>query len=360
MAAAGRFPRLLFAPRPPLPPAVHVHVSLRWPQFERLAASRRHLHAGCTGGYSSSARAEQPCARLASALPKYVEEHGHGWVPAGYLTADGYELGADAVRARQLARKRRLGGASEAALLEAGFELDYKEHQWNRAATALLCFRGLHGHLRVPFAFAVPEEEPWPRQCWGMALGKRVNRIRGRQDFVLRRPERREWLDKQGFVWEEREHRWTEEIQPALQCFRGLHGHLRVPRPFVVPEEAVWPQQCWGMRLGETVNRIRTKEGHPERREWLDCIGFVWDEPEHKWSHEVQPALQCFRGLHGHLRVPFAFAVPEEEPWPRQCWGMALGRTVSGIRSRQDFVLRRPERREWLDKQGFVWGGLEH
>jgi hypothetical protein len=49
---------------------------------------------------------------------------------------------------------------------------------------------------------------------------------------------------------------------------------------FVVPSEAPWPEACWEMKLGQTVNVIRAREhfvkDRPERREWLDSIAFVW------------------------------------------------------------------------------------
>ena len=47
--------------------------------------------------------------RLAAALPGYVEEYGHGWVPRSYVRpADGYAMGIDAARARTLWRKGAL------------------------------------------------------------------------------------------------------------------------------------------------------------------------------------------------------------------------------------------------------------
>jgi hypothetical protein len=50
---------------------------------------------------------------------------------------------------------------------------------------------------------------------------------------------------------------------------------------FVVPSKAPWPEACWGMKLGQTVSNIRASEDfvkdEPERRAWLDSLGFVWD-----------------------------------------------------------------------------------
>jgi hypothetical protein len=72
-----------------------------------------------------------------------------------------------------------------------------------------------------------------------------------------------------------------KEVQPALLAYREVFGDLRVAQSFVVPSEAPWPEACREMRLGETVDTIRAREvfvkDRPERRAWLDSIGFVWD-----------------------------------------------------------------------------------
>jgi hypothetical protein len=76
----------------------------------------------------------------------------------------------------------------------------------------------------------------------------------------------------------------------VLTTFGELHWKaewLPVPKSFVVPSEAPWHKRCWGMTRGHTVVNIRAYEvfvkDEPERREWLDSIGFVWDEHEHRW-----------------------------------------------------------------------------
>jgi len=80
-----------------------------------------------------------------------------------------------------------------------------------------------------------------------------------------------------GFVWDDLERRW-EEVRAALLVYQEVHGDLEVPRRFVVPSEAPWPEEAWGMKLGFRVNHIRHREdyvkGFPERRVELDALGF--------------------------------------------------------------------------------------
>ena len=113
-----------------------------------------------------------------------------------------------------------------------------------------------------------------------MKLGHRVNDIRHSEHFVKHHPERRAELDALGFVWDDLERRW-EEVHAALQAYKELHGDLEVPYAFVVPSEAPWLEEAWGMKLGYRVNNIRGKEDyvkhHPERRAELDALGFRWN-----------------------------------------------------------------------------------
>jgi hypothetical protein len=116
----------------------------------------------------------------------------------------------------------------------------------------------------------------------------------------------------------------------------------------------------WGMKLGNIVNNIRARRTYlsddkPERKDWLDEIGFVWDDLERRWevAHTV---LTLYKEEHGDLNVPQAFVVPSSAPWAEETWGMHLGSRVSNIRSRGDYLRDdKPERKDWLDEMGFRW-----
>ena len=103
--------------------------------------------------------------------------------------------------------------------------------------------------------------------------------IRYEETYVKDHPERRAELDALGFVWDDLERRW-EEARAALLAYQEVHGDLEVPYAFVVPSEAPWPEEVWGMKLGSRVNTIRNDEiyvkDHPERRAELDELGFRW------------------------------------------------------------------------------------
>ena len=67
--------------------------------------------------------------------------------------------------------------------------------------------------------------------------------------------------------------------------YRSIHGDCLVSRRYVVQHgnSTQWPEQYWGLKLGEMIERVRNKgtfiNDYPERRQMLDELGFVWDVP---------------------------------------------------------------------------------
>jgi hypothetical protein len=143
------------------------------------------------------------------------------------------------------------------------------------------------GNLLVPQKFEVPQSDPWPQETRGTKLGLAVNAIRGRNQFLKSEPERRAWLGSMGFVWQVRVRPGTgnaqwEIVKSALTVYKKEHGNLLVKRSFVVPQGDPWPQETRGTKLGRAANAIRNQDqflksgSGPERRDWLDSMGFVW------------------------------------------------------------------------------------
>jgi hypothetical protein len=139
------------------------------------------------------------------------------------------------------------------------------------------------GNLLVPKIFKVPEGGPWPKETWGMKLGLAVTNIRSRNNYLKSGsgPERRAWLEGIGFLWQARAVQW-EIAKTALGVYNEEKGNLLVPKIFKVPEGSPWPKETWGMKLGEAVHQIRSRNQYlksgsgPERRAWLEGIGFLW------------------------------------------------------------------------------------
>ena len=105
----------------------------------------------------------------------------------------------------------------------------------------------------------------------------------------------------------------------SLETFREMYGHLRVKGTFVVPSEAPWPEDAWGLPLGSHVKDLRRqkcKNKVVRLREKLDEIGFIWtgasaaEENRREAFMVVFHALETYRSIYGHLQVPASYEVP--------------------------------------------------
>jgi hypothetical protein len=225
---------------------------------------------------------------------------------------------------------------------------------------ALQCFCEIHRHPLVPVKLVVPLDEKWPVECHGMKLGAEANSLRVKFKRGTINESDRSVLTEIGSVFDYNAWKWEHRVQSGFVTYKEEQGDLNVPREFVIPSSAPWAEETWGMKLGTIVNTIRDqgiylRDDKPERKEWLDEIGFVWDDLERRWE-AAQTVLTVYKEEHGDLNVPFRFVIPSSAPWAEETWGMKLGSIVSHIRSRRDYLSDdNPERKQWLDDMGFRW-----
>jgi hypothetical protein len=195
------------------------------------------------------------------------------------------------------------------------------EYGWENMKLALETHRKFHGDLRVKSKFVVPtNDSAWPGKIWGMNLGMIVSNIRNNDYYADHREEE---LIAMGFDFSPQPigHGW-DNVKLALDIYKRLYGDLLVPSKFMVPEDdSAWPNEIWGMRLGESVSRIRSDNAYEDHREELVAMGFDYcsQSKSHSWA-TMKLALETYKKLYGSLLVPQSFMVPEE------LWGMNLGK----------------------------------
>lgn len=254
---------------------------------------------------------------------------------------------------KRMLSARRLPGAPIASLLARQFALQRPpapaKHKAissadKRFLAALQRFHELHGHFLVPSTFVVPEdggaasdatptEATWPRETWGLELGKRLRtftRGRGTQFKTT-------MLQSIGFPHQDwRAYVWAEQTLPAMRAFKRIHGHLFVRQGFQVPAERDggvanrWPRATWGLKFGAQCQQLRAGRSNQtisrELVDELDRLGFMWSDAQWKWECQLLPALRRFHQLFGHVQVPLRFSVPDHDhQWPRSVWGYKLG-----------------------------------
>jgi hypothetical protein len=244
------------------------------------------------------------------------------------------------------------------------FAWDWSQYKWDHIVLpALRRYFELNDHTDVPNDFVIPKgDRQWPERLWGLILGRRVHNIRSRGDFFQQVEADANELQRLAFCHDSTlsGRDWREKVLPALKVFRQQFGHCGVGKRFTVPASPPWPEAAWNMRLGATVQSIRSGNlGAGQYQRELEELGFVWDHYEWEWSGRILPALSAFHRVNGHCRVPSSFVVPSKEPWPRRSWGLKLGYVVSNIRSADAYSAQVTRDKPQLEALGFVWDFFE-
>jgi hypothetical protein len=212
--------------------------------------------------------------------------------------------------------------------------------------------------------------------AWEMKLGMRVAAIRSTGKYIQNDPQRRQTLEKLGFVWRMRqasqgfdtaEGVTFDQFYDALKWYDKLYpdDKLDIPHEFVVPSEGPWPDNIRGLPLGMVkASKLDDKaflKSDPDSVEKLAALGLSV-KPQSKIPandarfQKVLDGLKRYKEIHGDLLVPQPFVIPEDSPdWPEETWGLRLGARVNAIRSQGTFVKSDPDKRQMLNDIGFVW-----
>ena len=134
------------------------------------------------------------------------------------------------------------------------------------------------GHMRVPKSFVVPQSSAWQKEHRGLKLGNVVGEIRMGRQYA----DKMEELEAAGFDFAkqakggENATDW-EKVEPALRAYKEQCGDVLVPYAFVVPHnDPRWPESTWGVKLGRTVQNIRSSGTYKDNRNELEKMGFKY------------------------------------------------------------------------------------
>lgn len=241
---------------------------------------------------------------------------------------------------------------------------------------ALEIYFDLFGDVNVDRTFIVTEDlkSYFPENFIGMKLGMKSAALRSNRhtlsDEVIKR------LDSFGFRWRPSQDNFMLFFK-ALQIFKQLHGHLDVPREYVVPfGDDNYDVKMYGMKLGivsimiifvniiiiiiigRKVSNVRTRGDFlKNNRDELVNIGLCIESNVYDNRHwdEFIEAFKTFFKIHGHINVPFDYIVPSGTSYPRKCHGIKLGYRVHNIKYRGDFVIENSRCREMLEEYGFTF-----
>ena len=221
---------------------------------------------------------------LVDCLVIYKNIYGDLRIPAKFIVPDAdpwpraarnAKLGVRVAAIRSAGRYVKENPARKAELDAMGFEWRIRDVTGRKSAEedkfqlvfqALQLYKAQHTDdtLNVPSSYVIPNSPPWPEKLYGMKLGNEVQLIRTEGKYVKNHADRAQQLSGIGFSRGKSPRtndsgRRFETIYSALRVYRDLYGDLLVPRSFVVPSQAPWPEAAWGVNLGVRVTSIRSQ-----------------------------------------------------------------------------------------------------
>jgi hypothetical protein len=195
--------------------------------------------------------------------------------------------------------------------------------------------------VAIPLKFVVPHDSPdWPQELWGLKLGEKADSILHGHYAQYRSEFDALGLTAKFGPTDDR----AQRIILALKTYKSVNcipknSSFAVPTSFVVPRDnADWPQELWGLRLGETARSVLVEDTYSEYRQEFDRLGlaFKYGTVDDRLRDMIL-AVKTYKRVRaipdgGKVVIPIRFVVPtDSSAWPQELWGMRLGSIVGGI-----------------------------
>jgi hypothetical protein len=201
----------------------------------------------------------------------------------------------------------------------APFETRFEEH-----FADFLKFKEKYGHALIPNACnEYPSLGSWAVHCRSKGV----------------RPDRKERLDKEGFVWDAIDEKW-QNFFIELAEYKKIKGHTKFSR-----KEGYGRLQYWAARLRSLKRSTTGPQLSEEQIKLLDSIGFDWEPLDADWNRHFEKLLE-FINKYNH---PYVKA--------KDCEIEGLGSWVSWLRCNKNNLSK--EKIAQLDSVGFEWDTYE-
>jgi hypothetical protein len=208
------------------------------------------------------------------------------------------------------------------------------ERDWrDQVLEAYEVFQHEHGSNILRDEFVVPSRPPWPSTTWGRALRQILTCVQVGQHYGGHLALANFQSAEACAVSSGRNDAWKTLVFPALHTFARVFGHCAVPEAFVVPAESPWPEPAFGVELGRLAEEMETRGRYFAEvglnADRLETFGFRYKLADAPWREHVAPLLSTFAAQSPHEILPEEFTVPATASWPRERWGLKLGKLVA-------------------------------
>jgi uncharacterized protein YbgA (DUF1722 family) len=202
---------------------------------------------------------------------------------------------------------------------------EVENKKWNKQYEKLVEFKRKNRHCNVPRGY---QEDA--------SLGNWVSKQRQVHAKNNMRQDRKDLLNKIGFVWNVEDHQWKKQYEKLVE-FKRKQGNCVVPQKY--EEDVTLGTWVDTQQQFHNQNTIRL-----DRKDLLDDIGFVWRvENDALWQQQYEKMVE-FKRNNGHCLVPNKYKEDK-----------SLGNWVSQQRQFHKRNKLPLKRKDLLDEIGFVW-----
>jgi hypothetical protein len=227
-----------------------------------------------------------------------VPNNHHDWPPSLW----GFELGA---QVRGILHKNYYRKYQK-QLKQIGLTT---RNEWaaQQLIDAIRTYRQVHNiadgdTVNISRSFVVPRDDSdWPRQLWGLKLGWRVQGILYIGNYIKYRAE----FDRLGLTGklgpvDDR----AQQLMLAIKTYKLVNcisegSPVAIPIKFVVPHDSSdWPQELWGLKLGEKACNI-LHGYYAEYQDEFDALGLTAKlGPTDLRAQRIIQAVKTYKRVH--------------------------------------------------------------
>ena len=243
---------------------------------------------------------------------EYLEEHGDLWVPASYVTADGFRLGNWLLSKRQAyanQNESQLTDEQRQRLEALGFVWDNRhEVSWEEHYREAAAYVAEHGNLDVRFDYRQNGKciYRWlSNQRDRLAQGKLSEEKRKRLEAL--NPAWQDWLDGHPITEQNRDLMSFEYGYPYALAYHRANGNLRVPRDYVTGDGfplGQWTKAMRAAKVGTNKKPLTAKQ-----IQQLEALGMFWNKNDELWENNYD-IMRQYVEEHDDMNMPQNYKKP--------------------------------------------------